>query len=180
MTTTATRPTLPAMRRGPGLADPPAPWNRPTRAARWLSMGVPLLLVAAGNGLLFATGTAAADPAFSHLPLAPAGWFVGLVWALIFPMWGFARWRVWQAGAVGRRAARWVVALMLWSLAYPLLTFGLGAGGSALVNVVSLALVILTTRRVWRASEAAARWLVPSVVWIGFATALGFAAWWPH
>lgn len=178
MTTTATRPSLPPMRRGQDLAEPLAPWNRPTRAARWWSMGVPLLLVLVGNGLLFATGTAGADPAFSSLRLAPPGWFVGLMWALIFPMWGYARWRVWQAGAVGRRAARWVAALMAWGLAYPVLTLGFETGLSAVANIASLALVLLTTRRVQRASAPAARWLVPSIVWIGFATVLGLAAWW--
>lgn len=180
MTTTATRPPLPPMRPGQDLAEHPAAWNRPTRAARWLSMGVPLLLVVIGNGLLFATRSDGADPAFSSLRLAPAGWFVGLVWALIFPMWGYARWRVWQAGAVGRRASRWVVALMAWSLAYPVVTLGFDIGLAAVANIASLALVLMTTRRVLKASEAAARWLYPSIVWIGFATALGLVAWWPH
>lgn len=180
MTTTATRPPLPPLRRGQDLAEPTAPWNRPTRAARWWSMGLPLLLVLVGNGLLFATGVRGGSDGFESFRLAPPGWFVGLMWVLIFPMWGLARWRVWQAGAVGRRAARWVVALMAWSLAYPALTLGFDAGLSAAANLASLALVLLTTRRVQRASAAAAVWLYPSIVWIGFATLLGLVAWWPH
>lgn len=180
MTTTVTRPPLPPMRRGQDFREPVAPWNRPTRAARLLSMGVPLLLVLLGNGLLFATGVRGDAGGIDSLPFAPPGWFIGLMWVLIFPMWGLARWRVWQAGAVGRRAARWVVALMAWSLAYPALTLGFDAGLSAAANVASLVLVLLTLRRVQRANRAAAVWLYLSVAWIGFATLLGLMAWWPH
>lgn len=180
MTITARRPSLPPMQRGQDLAEYPSAWNRPTRAARLISMAVPLLLVVLGNGVIFATRSGGGDPAFESLRLAPPGWFVGLVWALIFPMWGYARWRVWQAGAVGRRASRWVVALMAWSLAYPALTLGFDTGLSAIANVASLALVLMTARRVRKASDAAARWMLPSIVWICFATALGLAAWWPH
>lgn len=180
MTTTATRPPLPPMRRGHDFREPVAAWNRPTRAARWLSMGLPLLLVLLGNGLLFATGVRGSADGIGSLRWAPPGWFVGLMWVVIFPMWGLARWRVWQAGAVGRRAARWVVALMVWSLAYPAFTLGFDAGLSAAANVASLLLVWITLRRVQRASAAAAVWLYPSLAWIGFATLLGLAAWWPY
>lgn len=145
------------------------------RQTAWLSALIPLAAVVAGNGLIFATGSQGADPAFSSQTLAPPGWVVALVWVAIYPMWGLARWRAARQGRRGRRESWWVVALMLWGLAYPVLT-RFQIAPSAWANLASLVLAIVTLWRVSRVSRKAAWLIAPSVVWIAFATVLGFIA----
>lgn len=152
------------------------PWNRNDGVGFWLSVLGPLALVLIGNALIFATGWDVGDPASAELPITPPGWFVGAAWALIFPMWGAARWYVWQTGLAGRRRSRWITGLMAWGLLHPLIS---GLGGmefAAFANVAALVLVLIAA---WQARGVTRRafWLVaPSTMWIGFATVLGFAA----
>jgi tryptophan-rich sensory protein len=145
------------------------------RQAAWLSALIPLAVVVAGNGIIFATGWQDADPGFSDLTLAPPGWVVALVWIAIYPMWGLARWSAARQGRRGRRASRWVVALMLWGLAYPVLT-RFQIAPSAWANLASLVLASITIWRVGRISRRGAWLIAPSLVWIAFATVLGFVA----
>ena len=128
-----------------------------------------------GNGLIFATGSEGADPAFESLELAPPGWLVGLVWVAIYPMWGLARWYAARSGRAGRRESWWVVALMAWGLLYPLVT-RFDTMPSAWANLASLALVSVTLWRVWTVSRKGAALIIPSVGWIAYATLLGFMA----
>ena len=149
------------------------------RAARrqgaWLSALIPLALVLVGNGLIFASGAEGGDPAFERLALAPPPWAVAAIWIMIYPLWGLARWKAARAGRRGSKESGWVVALMGWGLAYPLLT-GFEAVPSAWANVVSLALAAVTFWRVSKVSHRAAWLIAPSVIWIAFATVLGFMA----
>jgi tryptophan-rich sensory protein len=141
----------------------------------WLSALIPLALVLAGNGLIFATGSQGSDPAFDALDLAPPGWAVALIWVLIYPMWGLARWYAARNGRRGKRVSWWVIALMGWGLVYPLLT-GFKTMPSAWANLASLLLASLTLWRVSTVSRKGAALLIPSVGWIAFATVLGFVA----
>jgi benzodiazapine receptor len=140
----------------------------------WLSALIPLAAVLIGNGLIFITGSDGSAE-FDALPLSPPGWVIGLIWVIIYPMWGLARWYAARNGRQGRRESWWVVALILWGLAYPVLTrFELVAGAWA--NLASLVLALLTLWRVSKVSSKGAWLIAPSVAWISFATVLGFWA----
>jgi benzodiazapine receptor len=140
-----------------------------------LSALIPLIAVLVGNGLIFATGLGQEDQAFDSLTLSPPGWVVGLIWVMIYPMWGLARWFAARSGRKGKRESWWVVALMLWGLSYPVLT-GLQSIPGAWANVASLILAVVTLWRVSKVSRKGAWLIVPSVGWISFATVLGFMA----
>ncbi len=149
--------------------------HRARRRDAFLSALIPLLAVVFGNGLIFATGFQGGDQAFESLALAPPPLFVAAMWIVIFPMWGLARWRVARQGRQGRRESWWVVALILWSLAYPLLT-RFDTRPSAWANLASLVLAVAACWRGATVSKKAAWLIAPSIVWIGFATVLGFMA----
>jgi translocator protein len=151
-------------------------FNRGTRSALLLNMIVPLFAVLLVNALIFAGGLQNADPAFTTLAFAPPGWVIGAVWAVIFPMWGAARWHAWQAGRRSQRESWWIVWLMAWGLLYPLTTAAFDLGLSAVMNVLSLALAVVTAARVRPLSPTAFRLIVPSIAWVAFACVLGFAA----
>lgn len=159
------------------FATPPnTPWNRNDRRALILSAAVPLLAAVLVNGVLFATGIAGSDPAYEAVAFNPPSWLVALVWLAIYPMWGAARWYAYQTGLAGRRASFWVVVLMLWGLLYPFVTAGPSVLVSALANLASLALAIVTAAQLRPVSKRAFALVAISVLWIGFATVLGFAA----
>jgi tryptophan-rich sensory protein len=149
--------------------------HRSRRRDKFFSALIPLVAVILGNGLIFATRSEGADPAFESLSLAPPPWLVAMIWIVIFPMWGLARWHAARHGRLGRRESWWVVALILWGLAYPVLT-GFRTVPSAWANLASLVLAAVTCRRVGTVSKKAAWLIAPSILWIAFATVLGFMA----
>lgn len=151
-------------------------FNRSDRRAIWLSIAVPLAAVLVENAIIFAIGEKQNDAAFRAVPLAPPGWFVGLVWTIIYPMCGFARWRAVQDGGEAGCRSWWIAALMLWGLAYPVVTAGFDIVIGAWLNVASLMLGVAAFARVRPKSPAAAPWLIPSILWMAFASYLGFAA----
>lgn len=154
----------------------PLPWNRNNREGFLISTLGPLAAVLIANALYYATGFTNADPAYDRIAFSPPGWFVGLLWCVIYPMWGASRWYARQTGLAGRRNARWVAALMAWGLLYPLLTAPTGVTVSALANAASLVLALAAAYYVRQVSKRAFWLIAPSIVWLGFATLLGFAA----
>ncbi len=153
-----------------------SPWNRNDRSGLTISAVAPLIAAVLMNGVVYGLGWNSNDPAYEAVAFNPPGGFVAVVWLIIFPLWGAARWYAYQTGLAGRRVSYWIVALMAWSLLYPVITSGSNTTVSALANLASFALVIAATLRA-RAVSKRAFWLVaPSVAWIGFATALGFFA----
>ncbi len=128
------------------------------------------------NGLIFALGIDQNNDGVARLIWAPPGWAIGAIWVLLFAFYAVAHWLLRQQGDGGRRAARWVFAIVLWDLAYPLLTWGFDLVLGAWLNVVTLVLTILLLARVRRESRAAFGWLIPSLIWVAFATVLTFAA----
>lgn len=165
------------MTHAPHLAVPGAnPFNRPDKVGVALSAVVPMLAALVANGLIYATGWTREDQAYDAVSFSPPGWVVGTIWMIIFPMWGYARWKAYQAGTTGRQESWWAVALIFWALAYPLAVVFLDTLGSALANVASLLFAALVCWRLSIASRPAAGWVVPSLVWLSFASVLGFAA----
>jgi tryptophan-rich sensory protein len=95
---------------------------------------------------------------------------------VIYPKWGFARWRAVQDGDAAAKRSWWIVALMIFGLAYPIATGGFDIVLSAWLNIASLLLVLAAFVRVRQKSPVASRWLIPSILWMAFASYLGLAA----
>ncbi len=127
-----------------------------------LSVGAALVVNAVIFGLQFLG--AAGDP------LGPPGWLVGLVWTVLFALFGAARWKL-QAPANGTAARFWLVGFAILCLSYPFYTLGLsnrsvGVAGNVLTGLAA----ILLLRRIWPASPTAAFLVAPVVPWLVFAT----------
>jgi tryptophan-rich sensory protein len=149
-------------------------FDRPDEIGLSVNVLVPLAAALIANALIFAGGFAQTNVVAS-VRLAPPGWAIGAVWTVLYVLYGIARWTAATAGPAGRRAAWWVVLLMGWGLAFPILTRGFDLHLSAYLNAVSLALTMLAIWRVARASRQAAAWLLPSLAWIAFANYLTLA-----
>lgn len=153
-----------------------SPWNRNDKRGLAISIILPFLAVLIGNGAVYALGWNSNDPAYEAVSFNPPGGVVAVVWLIIFPMWGAARWYAYQTGVAGRRASYWILALIGWALLYPVITSGSNTLISASANAASLVLVITAALQA-RAVSKRAFWLIaPSIAWIGFATVLGFFA----
>ncbi|MES2036107.1 MAG: TspO/MBR family protein [Pseudomonadota bacterium] len=152
------------------------PMDRADRVGMLWSILTPLVLAIVANAAIFLTGWSQEDQAYDAVSFSPPGWVVGSIWLLIFPMWGYARWKAYQAGPEGRRESWWAAALIAWSLAYPIVVVFLDTTGSAWMNVASLALAAVTAWRLSTVSRTAAAWVLPSLAWLTFASILGFAA----
>jgi len=154
------------------LLDP----NRPDALGAALSAALPVAVLIIFNGLASAAGWTAAVPQYNGVSFVPPTWLASAITIAILPMWGLARWMVWQRGEQGRAASWWVLALITWSLALPFLTSGFDLLGMTFANVISLLLAVGTGAKVFAVSKRAFLLVLPSVCWMGFTTFLGFAA----
>lgn len=150
--------------------------DRPDALGAAVSAALPVALLIALNSLAVSSGWTVAVPHYQGLPFAPPSWLSTAIWIAMFPMWGLACWMVRQTGAQGRIASRWLMALIGWSLVLPLVSPGFDLLGMTFANVLTLLLAIGTAARVFAASRRAFLLVLPSVLWLGFATFLGFAA----
>lgn len=151
------------------------PLNQPTLTGMTLSAAMPLLVGLVANAFVFAAGIGTTISPYAALSSNPPGWMVSLVWLVLYPMWGLARWSAWQAGSVGRRESWWLVALMGWGLLYSF-TFAFEIDRSVWANIFGLLLAGIATLRIAGVSRSAAWWIVPSVLWTGLACFLGLSA----
>jgi translocator protein len=153
-----------------------AVWRRTERAGLFATIawfvGAAIFL----NAIIFSFGVDRNAGALDRISWAPPGWAVGAIWVMLFSLYAVSHWLLLQRGESGRRAARWVLAIAAWDLAYPLLTNGFDLQLGAWLNVVTAFFTILLLWRVWRDSRIAFGWLLPSLVWVCFATVLTFAA----
>ncbi len=150
-------------------------WDRPEGLGLTLSIVIPLAAVVIGNGLIYASGSLN-NPDYEAVSWGPPGWLIGVIWCVIYPLWGAARWKVAAKNDAMSGRSLWVVALIVWGLCYPVVTAFTGTLGSVVANILSLVLAIMTTIRVWPASMAAVGLIAPSILWLCIANAFGFAA----
>jgi tryptophan-rich sensory protein len=149
--------------------------NRPDLVGAMLSAVLPLAFVLSVNGLASMAGV---DIARSHFaaPLGTPEWVTAMVWSAILPMWGIARWTLWQKGRAGRSASFWVLGLIGAATFVPLLSIALTPFWSAAATLLLLILAVIVAMRVFAVSKAAFLWMAPSLGWMSIATLLGFSA----
>lgn len=148
--------------------------NRPTPSGLAANVALAVGLVLALNGLVFAFGWEGGGDGASSLRVELPGWFVGLVWTLLFAGLGAARWLVTRAPTVDAdRGARLVVVLLAVCALYPFYALASTSRVPGLIgNLVTIALAVWTARRI-RASSGLAAALVGLVAaWVVFATVI--------
>lgn len=113
--------------------------------------------------------------------LNPPAWLFGPVWTALFALMGIAAFLIWKKGldrkdvkiALGIFACQ-LVLNTFWSIIF----FGLHSPGGALVEIVFLWLVILTTIIAFAKISKPAAWLLlPYILWVNFAAYLNCAIW---
>ena len=147
-----------------------------------------LLLASAGAAVLGATfGPGTAPDAWYKTIIKPAwnppSWIFGPVWTTLYILMAVAAWRVWTKGSVAlatRHSAMWIYAAqLLVNASWSALFFGLQSPILALVCIVIMWALIVTTIIRFKPIDNAAAWmLVPYLAWVSFATVLNATIWW--
>jgi benzodiazapine receptor len=112
-------------------------------------------------------------------PFNPPNWLFAPVWLTLFLLMGFAAYLVWQTGwqktKVKQALALFFVQL-LFNVAWSFLFFYLKSPLFALIEIIILWLLILTTLISFTKINRFAGWLlVPYLLWVSFASILNFA-----
>jgi translocator protein len=144
--------------------------NKPSRAGLWANIGILLVAVIVVNGIIFGLhwdngGHRAVRPWY-----VPPGAVVGIIWTVLFMLYGAARWHyVRDTGERGWRSYL-VTGFAALCLAYPFYTGGLANMWIGLVSNALLLLVVIGLS-VWLRpkSRRAAQCLIPTIVWMSYA-----------
>jgi tryptophan-rich sensory protein len=145
--------------------------DRPDRSGLIANVASALVIVVVLNALIFGLGweeNSLRAPAFLPPPIV-----IGIVWLGLFPCMALARWEL-NRGMAGRADKAGLVVVFVLCAAYPFYTAGLNSdivGETANVGILLLA-AGLAARYVRRIPRATA-WLVPLVLWLGFASVAG-------
>ena len=147
--------------------------------ARYVTLGVFLLLVALAAVFAASFEAGAWYFAMQKPDWTPPAWVFGPVWAVIYVLMAVAMWQVWESGHRSRTGSLvwWLLQLGL-NAAWSGLFFGLNRSGWSLLDLtLLLGVVCLCTRAFAASSRIAAVLMTPYLAWLIFAWMLNFSIW---
>ncbi|MEI7463450.1 MAG: TspO/MBR family protein [Candidatus Taylorbacteria bacterium] len=113
--------------------------------------------------------------------IAPPSWIFAPVWTALFALMGIALFFVWKSNAdkASKKTAIQVFsAQLLLNIMWSILFFGLQSPRGALVEILSLWLIIVATMiAFFRISRTTMYLLIPYILWVSFAAYLNFSIW---
>lgn len=111
----------------------------------------------------------------------PPNWLFGPVWTLLFLLMGISLYLIWIAHGkekIKEKAVAIFIAQLVLNIFWSVLFFGLHQPGLAFLEIIILALAILTNIYYFsKLDKYAAYLLVPYILWVSFAAILNFAIW---
>jgi translocator protein len=133
------------------------------------------LAVGGGAGFLTAQSVVTWFPTLVKPSFNLPSWLFAPVWTTLYIMMAVAAWLVWlRKGSL----ALFYVQLAL-NFTWSLLFFGLHSPVMALVDIVTMwVLILLTLLGFWKVDARAGWLLVPYLAWVSFASVLNASIWW--
>jgi tryptophan-rich sensory protein len=110
----------------------------------------------------------------------PPNWVFPVVWTTLYVLMAVAAWLVWKSGGIGHaRVALSLFGIQLaLNLVWSAVFFRMHQPGWAVVEILILWVLILTTViAFWQVRQAAAWLMLPYLAWVAFAACLNFAIW---
>jgi len=110
----------------------------------------------------------------------PSNWLFGPVWTFLYILMGIALWKIWSNKSSRERniAITIFFTQLLFNFMWSILFFKWHAVGLALIDILILWVLILSTIFSFsRVSKTAAWLLVPYIAWVSFATILNYSIW---
>jgi translocator protein len=113
--------------------------------------------------------------------LNPPSWVFGPVWITLYFLMGIALFLIWKKGL---KTSDVKVAIKIFTLqlilntSWSIVFFGLQNPALALINVITLLILIIWTIKVfYKISKISSYLLIPYLLWVLFATYLNYAIW---
>jgi benzodiazapine receptor len=133
------------------------------------------------GSIFTASSVASWYPTLVKPPFTPPGFYIGLIWIVLFGLMGISLFLIWRdssGGLATRKAFYFFTAQLidnvLWSAAF----FGMRSPISGLVVVALLwILILITIIRFLPLNRNAALLLVPYIIWVSFAAYLNYSIW---
>ena len=144
---------------------------------------IALSFAAAGFGALFTTPQTSPGGWYSQIQKpswTPPAWLFGPVWSALYLMMAVAVWWVWRQGGWGaqRGALTLFLVQLVLNAAWSWLFFGLRSPSLGMIGIVLLWIaILLTVLAFFRVSPLAGWLMVPSFLWVSYASALNFTIW---
>lgn len=138
------------------------------------------LAVATAGGAVSASAVREWYPTLIHPAFAPPNWVFGPVWTILYVMMAVAAWRAWRKDHFSRDSVplRLFLSQLALNCAWSFIFFGFHQIGLAVVDIVALLVAILATTASFRSRDrTAAVLMLPTLAWVGFATALNLEFW---
>lgn len=114
-------------------------------------------------------------------PLPPPGWVFPVAWTVLYLLMGAASCLIWQSDALQpekKGALTWYALQLAVNFVWPLLFFGAGEYGIALLWLLLLIILVLMTIAAFGDISRTAAWLlVPYLLWLLFAAYLNAGVW---
>lgn len=143
----------------------------------WIGLVVFLVLAAAAAVI---GGMAMPDAWFAALQkpsFNPPGWVFGPAWTLLYILMAIAAWRIYRVDGFGLAIGLWLIQLAV-NAAWSPLFFGMHRIDLALLDIITLDILVIATTAVFLCKDRIAGWLMlPYLGWIAFATTLNAAIW---
>jgi len=135
-----------------------------------IAVGAALIL----NAVIFLLGW---DSSTDYAPqpwFEPPGWVVGLVWLVLFSLMASARWTLNSYTIIGVVRARAMITLLIVScLLWPFYSLAIGSlVGGLIGNIVTIVLAVAAMVFAWPRSRDAALFILPTVLWVTYATVI--------
>jgi tryptophan-rich sensory protein len=98
--------------------------------------------------------------------LIPPGWFIAIVWVVLFGLLGYSHWLVRDANeGKASLASIAIIVVGVWCLLYPIFVYLVGYKYVRLVNLLSLIVVFTLGLIIITESEKAFYWTIPLIFW---------------
>jgi len=112
---------------------------------------------------------------------APPGWFIGIVWIILYILMGISLYLVWNKGLRNKRVKNSLYLFglqLILNAVWSFLFFGLRSPLLGLIEIVFLwVFIALTILKFYKISRTAAWLLLPYIIWVSVALMLNFYIW---
>ena len=129
----------------------------------------PVILAIITNAIIYANNWQSndTDTTRPRNPLLPPGYAIGAIWTAIFALLGYALYLA-RDNQPPSLASCSIVAIILWSLAYPFLTNGLKQKRGRILNTATLILAMILAIIVINQKPMAFPLIVPLLIWASY------------
>jgi len=133
------------------------------------------------GSIFTASSVASWYPTIVKPPFTPPGFYIGLIWIVLFALMGVSLFLIWRdsSGDLATRNALYLfIAQLIFNILWSAAFFGMRSSISGLVVIAILwILILITIIKFLPINRTAALLLIPYIIWVSFAAYLNYSIW---